>query len=169
MQSQGNFREIEFENDCEIKYLCIIKVKQNMPIVDLYRHSAKRKNLAHFATLASLAAVDGEINKQEKAVIDRFAHKLDITDAEYKEVMKKSNRYPIDPSNSLKERYERLFDLFRIIYADHQLDNDEMGLLKKYALGLGFPTSKADRIIEKSVAIFTGRIHFEDYLYLMKQ
>ncbi len=138
-----------------------------MPIVDLYRHSAKRKNMAHFATLASLAAVDGELNPNEKKLIDRFADKLDITEAEYKEVMKKSNQYPIDPSHSQKERFERLFDLFRIIYADHILDKEEMGLIKKYVLGLGFPTNKADHIIEKSVAIFTGRVRFEDYYHFM--
>ena len=34
-----------------------------MPIVDLYEHSDQKHNLAHFATLASLAAVDGEINE----------------------------------------------------------------------------------------------------------
>jgi len=138
-----------------------------MPIVDLYRHSAKRKNMAHFATLASLAAVDGELNPQEKKLIDRFANKLDITKAEYKEVMDKSNKYPIDPSHSKKERYERLFDLFRIIYADHKFDADELGLVKKYVLGLGFPTNQADSIIEKSIAVFTGRIRFEDYFHFM--
>ena len=39
-----------------------------MPILDLYEHGEKRKNLAHFATLASLAAVDGEVNEKEKTI-----------------------------------------------------------------------------------------------------
>lgn len=125
--------------------------------------------MAHFATLASLAAVDGELNPPEKRLIDRFADKLDITKAEYKEVMDKSNKYPIDPSHSKKERYERLFDLFRIIYADHKFDPDELGLVKKYVLGLGFPTNQADSIIEKSIAVFTGRIRFEDYYHFMNK
>ena len=46
-----------------------------MPIIDLYKHSESRKNLAHFAAMASLAAVDGEINPQEKQILDRFAPK----------------------------------------------------------------------------------------------
>ena len=33
-----------------------------MPILDLYEHGEQKRNLAHFATLASLAAVDGEIS-----------------------------------------------------------------------------------------------------------
>lgn len=140
-----------------------------MPILDLYHHSEHRKNLAHFASLASLAAIDGEVNRDEKRVLDRFAYKLGISEEEYKEVMRKENKYPLDPSNSEEERLERLYDLFRIIFADFDLDDEEMVRLKKYALGLGFPEKKADRIIEKSVAIFRGRIDFDDYLYLLKK
>lgn len=138
-----------------------------MPILDLYKHSEKRQNLAHFASLASLAAVDGEINPPEKDVLDRFAYKLNITKEEYKEVMKKENKYPIMPSNSYKERLERLYDLFSIIYADHAIDHEEMVMLKRYALGLGFTDAQANKVIEKSVAIFSGRISFENYLYLL--
>ncbi len=139
-----------------------------MPILDLYNHSEKRRNLAHFAAIASLAAVDGEVNAQEMRLLEKFANKLDISEAEFKEVMKKSNKYPIDPQNSFEKRLERLFDLFRIIFADNEVDDDEMVLLKKYAIGLGFPSDKADKIIGKSIAIFSGKIDFEDYMYLIK-
>ena len=79
-----------------------------MPIVDLYEHSDQRHNLAHFATLASLAAVDGEINEKEKAVLDKFAFKLNITGAEYKEVMKKENKYPIQTPHSGEKRLKAI-------------------------------------------------------------
>jgi uncharacterized tellurite resistance protein B-like protein len=111
--------------------------------------------------------VDGEVNPMEKRVLDRFAYKLGITEQEYKEVMKKENMYPLDPANSQEERLERLYDLFKIIFADYDLDDEEMVRLKKYAIGLGFPDKKADKIIEKSVAIFRGRIDFEDYHHLV--
>lgn len=140
-----------------------------MPILDLYKHREKRQNLAHFASLASLAAVDGEINPEEKAVLDRFADKLNITTQEYKEVMKKENKYPIMPYNSQEERLERLYDLFSLIFADHSIDHEEMVMLKRYALGLGFTSEQANKVIEKSVAIFSGRINFEAYKYLLDQ
>lgn len=138
-----------------------------MPILDLYYHSEQKKNLAHFASIASLAAVDGEVNPREKAVLDRFAYKLNITDEEYKEVMKKKNKYPIEPQNEAEKRLERLYDLFRIIFADHDVDHEEMALLKKYAIGIGFPLKKVDKLIEVSVAIFSGRIPFDDYVMLL--
>lgn len=139
-----------------------------MGIADLYTSGEHRRNLAHFASLATLAAVDGEISSEEKGMLDRFATKLDITEAEYKEVMKKENKYPIVPPHDSEKRLERLYDLFRIIFSDHLIDDEEMVLLKKYAIGLGFSGEKADKIIEKSVAIFSGRIDFDDYIYLLK-
>jgi uncharacterized tellurite resistance protein B-like protein len=140
-----------------------------MPIVDLYGHSEKRKNLAHFAAIASLAAVDGEINPKEQKVIDRFATKLDISGAEYKEVMKKENKYPIEAPYDSEERLERIYDLFKIIYADHDIDEDEFRLIKKYALALGYSPAKAEKIIRRSIILFRGKFDFEEYLYMMKR
>ncbi|MGB5237215.1 MAG: TerB family tellurite resistance protein [Flavobacteriaceae bacterium] len=138
-----------------------------MAILDLYYHSEQKKNLAHFASIASLAAIDGEVSPREKAILDRFAHKLNITDQEYKEVMKKSNKYPVEPQNNVELRLERLYDLFRMIFADHDVDDEEMALLKKYAIGIGFQVKKVDKLIEVSVAIFSGRIPFDDYVMLL--
>ncbi|WP_222983029.1 TerB family tellurite resistance protein [Flagellimonas meishanensis] len=140
-----------------------------MPIMDLYEHGEKRRELAHFATLASLAAVDGEINEKEKAVLDKFAFKLNITADEYKMVMKKENKYPIETPHSGEKRLKRLFDFFQIIFSDLEMDEVERKMVEKYAIGLGFPPKKSQEIIEKSVAIFTGKIAFEDYLYLMEK
>lgn len=140
-----------------------------MPILDLYNNSERRRNLAHFAALASLAAVDGAINPPEKEVIDSFARKLDITEAEYKEVMKKENKYPIEAAFELDKRYERLFDFFRIIFSDNSIEEKEMVLVKKYALGIGFTAEQVDAVVNKSVVIFSGKIPFEDYLVLMKR
>ncbi|HAI39375.1 MAG TPA: hypothetical protein DCM40_15325, partial [Maribacter sp.] len=135
----------------------------------LYTSGEHRRNLAHFAALATLASVDGEISTEERKMLDRFATKLDITKSEYEEVFKKENKYPIDSTPDSEKRLERLYDLFRIVYSDHEIDDEERILIKKYAIGLGFTGDKADKVIERSVAIFGGKIDFEDYLYLLKK
>ena len=139
-----------------------------MGFLDLYSSGEHRRNLAHFASLATLASIDGEISSEEKKMLDQFADKLDITTSEYEEVMRKENKYPIDPPNTSEKRLERLYDLFRIIFSDHKIDEEEMVLLKRYAIGLGFAGDSADKIIEKSVDIFSGRLDFDDYIYLLK-
>ncbi len=139
-----------------------------MSFKNLYGNSEHRSNLAHFAAMATLAASDGVISEQEKTLLDRFANKLHISEEEYKEVMKPTNKYPIEPPVNSEKRLERLYDLFRIIFSDHFIDNEEMVLLKKYAIGLGYSSEKANKLIERSIAIFSGRIDFEDYQSLLK-
>jgi len=139
-----------------------------MSFTDLYGNPEHRKNLAHFAAMATLAASDGIISTEEKSLLDRFARKLQISESEYKEVMKPGNKFPIEPPVDSEKRLERLYDLFRMIFADHMIDDEEMILLKKYAIGLGFSNEAANKVIERSVAIFSGKMDFEDYLYLVK-
>ncbi|MEM8927612.1 MAG: TerB family tellurite resistance protein [Bacteroidota bacterium] len=140
-----------------------------MPIVDLYEYSDQKHNLAHFATLASLAAVDGEISEREKLILDKFAFKLNITDEEYEEVMKKENKYPIQTPKSGERRLKRLFEFFQMALADHSFDEGHKDLIERYAVGLGFPVDVAEKMVQKSVDIFKGKIDFEDYQYLMEK
>ena len=139
-----------------------------MSFIDLYGNSEHRKNVAHFAAMATLAASDGTISEEEKMMLDNFARKLEISEKEYKQVMNPDNKFPIEPPVNSEKRLERLYDLFRIVFADHIIDDEEMILLKKYAIGLGFSGDSANKVIARSIAIFSGKIDFDDYLYLLK-
>lgn len=140
-----------------------------MSFKDLYGNSEHRRNLAHFAAIATLASVDGEINEEELTLINRFARKLVISEEEYKTVMKNPNKYPIDPPTSLDRRLERMYDLFKIIFADHEIDDEERALIKKYAIGLGYSNDAADQVITRSIDIFSGKIDFEDYASMVRK
>ncbi len=139
-----------------------------MSFIDLYGNNEHHHNLAHFAAMATLAASDGIIHPAERKLLDQFAYKLDITTDEYKEVMKKENKYPINPPLSSEKRLERLYDLFRIIFVDHDIDEGEMQLIQKYAIGLGFSPAAASKVIQRSLVIFRGQLDFDDYMYLIR-
>lgn len=138
-----------------------------MSISDLYGSGEHLRNLGHFAALVSLATVNGEINKHEQKVLERFAHKLDISEEEYNRILEKPTDYPIHPNNSYEGRLERIHDLFTIIYSDQSVDKDEINLLKKYAIAIGFSSTVADSIIKRSIQIFSGQVSFDDYQYLV--
>ncbi|WP_010520667.1 hypothetical protein [Aquimarina agarivorans] len=93
----------------------------------------------------------------------RFARKLDVDDSEFEEILKTPKHYPINPPNNSGERLERLYDLFKIIYADHTMDEIEKKLIKKYAIGLGFSSERSEQLLKKSAELFGGKIDFEDY------
>ena len=49
-----------------------------MSFSGLFGSGEHTRNLGHFAAIVNLAAVDGEINDEEKVVLERLARKLDI-------------------------------------------------------------------------------------------
>jgi uncharacterized tellurite resistance protein B-like protein len=125
--------------------------------------------LPHFAAIVHLAAVDGAINSKEEQVIRRFAEKLDISQEEYKRIMKNLEKYSLSPPYTIKKRLEHLYGLFRVIYADHFMNAQERQLVLRYAIELGFSEEKAKDIIENSVRIFSGLIDFEEYWKLINR
>ncbi len=140
-----------------------------MSFVDLFDSGEHLRNLGHFAAIVNLAAIDGEINAKEEVQLQRFARKLDIDESEYTKVLKNPSSFPIQPPNTVERRLERLHDLFTIIFSDHDIDDEEAELIKKYAIGLGFSEESSTAIIKRSIEIFSGRLGFDDYRYLLNK
>lgn len=138
-----------------------------MSIIDLYESSEHRNNLAHFAALVNLAHADGNFNTLEQETVKKFAHKLGITDEEYVQIVDNHKKYPLIPPTTSAVRLERIYDFFKMIASDHHLDEKQLNLLNKYAIGLGYPSDQARTIIDKSIKIFGGKIDFDDYEFLI--
>jgi uncharacterized tellurite resistance protein B-like protein len=137
-----------------------------MSFSDLFGTGEHLRNLGHFAAIVNLAAADGDINELEEAQLKKFAGKLDIDQDEYVKVMKNPEEFPIHPNNSIEGRLERLYDLFKIIYSDHHVEEQEIEMLRKYAIGIGFSPEVSEGIIKRSIEIFSG-LSFNDYRYLL--
>lgn len=140
-----------------------------MSFSDLFGSGEHLRNLSHFASIVNLAAVDGDINQEEELLLRRFARKLDINEEEYAKVLENPKSFPISAYNSVEKRLERIHDLFKIIFADHDIDDEETELVRKYAIGLGFSSQASDGIIKRSIQIFSGQLNFEDYRYLLEK
>lgn len=140
-----------------------------MSIIDLYHSSEHKRNLAHFSAIVNLALTDGSISPEEDTKLKGFARKLGISIDEFKQIVTTPEKYPLIAPISAEMRLERLFDFFKIIYTDHVIDEEELELLNRYAIGLGYTSEKAEVIIKQSMKIFGGGIDFEDYQYLVSE
>ncbi|MCW5519028.1 TerB family tellurite resistance protein [Aureitalea sp. L0-47] len=140
-----------------------------MAFSNLFEHGERSRKLSHFASIMRMAMVDGILKEQEQLLLRRFAEKLDITDDEYKKIAKKPSIYPMEPSNSADVRLERILDLFKMIFADNEIDDDEKRLVERYAIGLGYTEEQAAKLIKKSIEIFQGGLDMEDYRYLLNR
>ena len=140
-----------------------------MSFTNLFESGARGRNLGHFASIAQIASSQGTTNENEIKLLKRFARKLDISDREYEEILKNPSKYPINPPNSVDERLERMLDLFKMIFADHEIDEEERLLIEKYAIGLGYTEELASKLIKRSIEIFNGGLDLEDYRYLLNK
>jgi uncharacterized tellurite resistance protein B-like protein len=140
-----------------------------MSFTDLFESGEHSRNLGHFASIANMATVNGKLGSEEERLLKQFAVKLDINEDEYEKILKNPNIYPINPPNSAERRLERMHDLFKIIFADHVIDDHERFLLEKYAIGLGYSVDQARELIKKSIRIYTGGLSFDDYRYLLNR
>ena len=140
-----------------------------MSFTDLFESGEHQRNIGHFASIANMASVDGELNPDEEKMLRRFARKLDIDESDYEAVLKNPNKYPINPPNDADRRLERMHDLFEMIFADHEIDDHERKLIEKYAIGLGYTEVLAAKLIKRSIEIYQGGLDMEDYRYLLNK
>lgn len=122
-----------------------------MSISDLFDSGFQKRNQDHFAAIVRVAMGDGVITDQEKAFLDRLAQRLNIESDEYAAILKDYNSHPINPPISIEHRYERLYDLARMVNADQIQEKYEVMLMTKIAVGLGFDSNNIDIIVTKAL------------------
>ncbi len=140
-----------------------------MSFTDLFESGERSRNVGHFASIANMATVNGKLGLQEEKLLKQFAVKLDIDEADYEKILKDPTIYPINPPNSAERRLERMHDLFKIIFADNEIDEQERFLIEKYAIGLGYTAEQSQDLIKRAIRIYTGGLSFDDFRYLLNR
>ena len=124
-----------------------------MSISDLFDSGFQKRNQDHFAAIVRVAMSDGVITDEEKAFLDRLARNLSISENDFKEILKDYASHPINPPSSYDQRLERLYDLARMVYVDHIMGDNQIALLEKLSVGLGFNTENVQYIVDKALKL----------------
>ena len=138
-----------------------------MSISDIYSSGFKNRNRAHFTAIVNIAKSDGTITQEEQKFLDRMAINLEIEENEYQKILKNSTTFEINPPVNQVERLERLFDLTRMIYADHIADDNETKLLNRLVVGLGF-NSDSEAVISKALSLVAAGKDEEEFILAFK-
>ncbi len=154
-----------------LKKICrfaALKKDVYMSFSNLFDGGFKKRNKSHFAAIVRVAMADGVITDDEKAFLDRLAQRLEIGENDYKAILKDYNSHPINPPVSYDLRLERLYDLVRMIHVDTITGDDEMSLLKKIAVGLGFHAVNVKYIIDKALTLVSNGADLDDFVDQIK-
>ena len=139
-----------------------------MSISDLFDSGFKNRNKGHFSAIVRVALSDGDITVEEREFIDKLAKNLEISKDEYDEIMENPMKYPINPPYLYIHRLERLYDLDRMVYADHVLGPKQKEILTKFALALGFTPGNVNYIVDKALSLLILNVDLDTFLFEMQ-
>jgi len=138
-----------------------------MSFSDLFDSEFKSRNKGHFSAIVRVAIADGEMSKEEKEFLDKLARRLEITPSEYEEILENPLKYPINPPTMHIQRLERLYDLSRMVYADHVLGQKQKDIMVKFALALGFTPGNVSYIVDKAFSLLMMNVDLDTFVYEM--
>jgi uncharacterized tellurite resistance protein B-like protein len=136
-----------------------------MSFSDLFDSEFKTRNKGHFSAIVRVAIADGDLSAEEKQFLDKLKSRLEISDAEYEEILENPMKYPINPPVLHTQRLERLFDLSRMVYADHVLGPKQKEILTKFALALGFTPGNVNFIVDKALSLLLLNVDLDTFIY----
>lgn len=139
-----------------------------MSFSDLFDNEFKNRNKSHFSAIVRVALSDGELTSEEKEFLDKLATRLDISKEEYEEILENPSKYPINPPVLYTQRLERLYDLARMVYADHILGPKQKQILTRLSLGLGFTPSNVEHIVNKALSLLVLNVDLDTFMYEMQ-
>jgi len=138
-----------------------------MSFSDLFDSEFKTRNKGHFSAIVRVAMADGDLSKEEKEFLDKLAVRLEISAAEYEEILENPTKYPINPPYSYAHRLERLYDLSRMVYVDHVLGDKQKEILSRFALALGFTPGNVKHIVDKALSLLVMGTDLDTFVFEM--
>ena len=139
-----------------------------MSFSDLFDSEFKQRNKGHFSAIVRVALADGTIHPEEKDFLDKLATRLEISEAEYEEILSQPLKYPINPPYLYVQRLERLYDLTRMVHVDHHLEDKQEIMLRKLGIALGFTPSNVNHIIAKALSLVDKKVDSDTFVYEMQ-
>ncbi|HLF51051.1 TerB family tellurite resistance protein [Flavobacterium sp.] len=139
-----------------------------MSFSDLFDNEFKSRNKGHFSAIVRVATADGDMSPEEKLFLDKLAKQLEISKEEYEEILENPMKYPINPPYLYTQRLERLYDLSRMVFADHILGQRQKDILIKFALALGFTPGNVSFIVDKALSLLVQNVDLDTFVFEMQ-
>lgn len=139
-----------------------------MSFAELFDSGFKNRNKGHFSAIVRVAMENGHLSPEERSFLDKLAMQLEISTEEYAEILENPTKYPVNPPYLHTQRLERLYDLSRMVYADHVLGPRQKEILTRFALALGFTPGNVSYIVDKSLSLLVLNVDLDTYLFEMQ-
>ncbi len=109
-----------------------------MKFLEHFDHPERKQDKEHFIHLIQMANADGKIDDLELQMLQRMGNKLGLTKPEIDDLLTTNKQSAYIPPYELSKRFEQLYDVIKMVYADSVIDDNEMRLAFGLAMKSGF-------------------------------
>lgn len=109
-----------------------------MKFLEHFDHPERKQDKEHFIHLIQVANADGEIDDAELQMLHRMGGNLGLTNPEIDDLLVTSKQSAYIPPYELSKRFEQLYDVIKMVFADGRIDDGEMKLAAGLAMKSGF-------------------------------
>ena len=140
-----------------------------MSFLDHFDHPDRKQQKEHFGHLLQIALADGKIENSELEMLYRSGKKMGLTKEEIDYLLEDSKKSAFIPPYELSKRFEQLYDIVGMVYADGQINSGEMRLTTSMAIKLGFPEDEIPFLLTLLINGVKNGEDEEDLLALYKK
>lgn len=119
-----------------------------MSFSDFITHHGKRVNKQTFIRLLQVACTDKKITDAEYNVLHKEGRRFGLTDPEIDHLIEAERDHQYHQPYSLHEKFEHLYMMAEMIIADDVVDENELKMLRKFAIEVGFRYDKIEDLIK---------------------
>ena len=134
-----------------------------MGISDLYLSIGQKRNISHFANIVRIAKSDNQISPEEIEFLAKVSKKYNISNEQFKDILKFPESIPTIAHLDCVERIERLYELVVMVKADQHVEQQEVMMLRRIAIGLAFPMNRVELIVEHSIEMNINEIDVDSF------
>lgn len=120
-----------------------------MSIAELFESGAMKEHQGAFRNLVMIARADGVVTATEQAMLTRMARRLDVSDEHIEEILANPEEFPIYSPHTIQDRRERIVDLVRMAMADGEFDVEELSVLTRCSIGLGYDEEEVPQLVNR--------------------
>ena len=140
-----------------------------MNILDHFDHPDRKQQKEHFGHLLQIALADGKVEKSELEFLYQSGKKMGLTKEEIDYLIEDSKKSAFIPPYELSKRFEQLYDIIKMVYADGQVNSNEMRLATGLAIKLGFDEVEIPFLLTLLINGVKNKEDEEDLLSMYKK
>jgi uncharacterized tellurite resistance protein B-like protein len=98
----------------------------------------------HYLNLIEVFRINGKTSPAEYELLKKEGVKFGLTDEEIERLIHQTSHEPYHAPYSLEDKFEQLYNVAEMVLADDDVTDDEIRLLRRFAIEVGFDDRAID-------------------------